>query len=289
MKSNIKKKNNVLLKLLLFIIIIIIAYLSIMEIKNYKDKNDSISANSSIDGVEKKEEFKDLYYYNKENEKRYEDYKEKNPDISVDDVVWMVNANIDNEFYTNTNKIEDVDSDLLLVNKYNKLPDNFVPKDLVKLESGYYVTSNTKTAFEKMQDDAREQGYNIGVTSAYRSINSQKYLYNNYLTEDTQEVVDTYSSRPGYSEHHTGEAIDLIGSSASMEEFEKTKESKWVDENAYKYGFVVRYKKGYEKITGYEYEPWHIRYVGVQIATEMKDKNINTLEEYYEKYIKSKK
>jgi D-alanyl-D-alanine carboxypeptidase len=121
--------------------------------------------------------------------------------------------------------------------------------------------------------------------SAYRSIDGQKYIYNKYLNEDSQENVDTYSSRPGYSEHHTREAIDLRGSFGSIEDFEKTKESKWINENSYKYGFIIRYKKGLEKVTGYKYEPWHIRYVGVEVSTEMKRKNINTLEEYYEKYI----
>lgn len=282
MKFYIKKTS----KILLLIIILIVAYLSIMKIKKYKNNVVSVNSNSYKN---KEGNFKEIYYYNKENEKRYESYKEKNPGISNDDIVWMVNANIDNEFYTNTKQIQSVDSDLLLVNKYNKLPDDYVPKNLVQLDSGHYVTADTKAAFDKIKDDATKKGYRIGVASAYRSISSQKYLYNKYLKEDSQEKVDTYSSRPGYSEHHTGEAIDLIGSFGSIEEFEQTKESKWIEDNAYKYGFIIRYKKGFEKITGYEYEPWHIRYVGVKIATEMKEKNINTLEEYYEKYIKNKK
>lgn len=229
--------------------------------------------------------FDKIYYYNNDNEQRYEEYKSKNTKLTDEDVVWMVNANLDNVFYSNINKISDTNSKLLLVNKYNKLPDDFVPKNLVKSSSGHYLTYDTNEAFERMKNDALKDGYTLGIASAYRSISSQNYLYNNYLNQDNQDVVDTYSARAGYSEHHTGEAIDLIGSFGSIDEFEQTKESKWVEENAYKYGFIIRYKKEYENITGYKYEPWHIRYIGVEASVDMMDKKIDTLEEYYEKYI----
>lgn len=227
-------------------------------------------------------------YYEPDKEKRYKQYKKLHPEFEMDEVIWRVNAGIDKPHYEGYIEIEDTDKEVLLVNKYNKLPDDFEPKNLVQLSSGPLVTHETKVAYEQMVNDAKAEGYSIRGVSAYRSIKYQTEVYNRYLKRDPQEVVDTYSSRPGFSEHHTGRTIDLDNISSSMDDFGNTKESKWIAENAYKYGFIVRYPEGFEDITGYMYEPWHITYVGKEISTAMKDLGIETLEEYWVKYMNHK-
>lgn len=229
-----------------------------------------------------------LYYYEADKEERYLNYSQRYPELSYEDVVWQVNAGVDQPHYTNVVEITDTEQEILLVNKYHKLPLDFEPKELVALSSGPLVTPATKEAYERMVSDAQKEGYTLRGVSAYRSIDYQIEVYNRYLMQDPQEVVDTYSARPGFSEHHTGRTIDLDNVERTMDDFEHTKEAKWVSENAYKYGFIVRYPKGYEHITGYMYEPWHITYVGVSIATEMKEQNIETLEEYWVKYMEQK-
>ena len=97
--------------------------------------------------------------------------------------------------------------------------------------------------------------------------------------------VDTYSARPGHSEHQTGRAIDLCGSFGSLNDFINTPEGPWVNENCYKYGFIIRYQQDIIPLTGYKYEPWHITYVGTEVAQTMHDLNIRCLEEYVVKYI----
>lgn len=115
------------------------------------------------------------------------------------------------------------------------------------------------------------------VCSGFRSYSTQKSLYQKYVKRDGQAVADTYSARPGYSEHQTGFAFDINRASMS---FEGTKEAVWLEQNAYKYGFIMRYPKGKESITGYQYEPWHYRYVGVERAQKLFSSGL-TIEEYY--------
>jgi D-alanyl-D-alanine carboxypeptidase len=118
--------------------------------------------------------------------------------------------------------------------------------------------------------------------SGYRSYAKQEQLYNSYVANDGQAAADTYSARPGFSEHQTGLAVDIgEGGSCDLETcFENTASAKWVAANAYKYGFIVRYMKGKEASTGYQYEPWHLRYLGVSEATSVYNSG-KTLEEYY--------
>lgn len=226
-----------------------------------------------------------IYYYEEENSDRYLAYQELHPNLEIDEIIWQVNADLDKSHYQDANEITDTENEIILVNKHNKLPDDFVPKELVELSSGPLVTPETKEAYEKMVKDASREGYSLRGASAYRSINYQVDVYNRYLRRDPQEIVDTYSARPGFSEHHTGRTIDLDTGYSSMSEFENTKEAQWVAENAYKYGFIVRYPEGKEEITGYMYEPWHITYVGTDISTKMKEFGIDTLEEYWVKYV----
>ena len=129
-----------------------------------------------------------------------------------------------------------------------------------------------------MQADAKALGLNIPLVSGYRSYETQEKLYNKYVKKDGEKKANTYSAKPGESEHQTGLAFDIGSVDRS---FANTIEAKWLAENAYLYGFIIRYPKDKEEITGYNYEPWHLRYVGQELAKYLKKNNL-TLEEYYE-------
>lgn len=169
---------------------------------------------------------------------------------------------------------------VLVVNKTYPLPSDYVPDDLVKIgwddEVGY-VTSETGEAFKKMQADAYEEGLNLYLASGYRSYSLQSNLYNRYVSRDGKEAADKYSARPGYSEHQSGLAFDL---NSIDESFAYTDEGKWVAEHCHEYGFIIRYPADKEDKTGYMYEPWHLRYLGVGLATDIHDTGL-CLEEYF--------
>ncbi len=231
--------------------------------------------------------YNDFYYYEKENEARYEAYQALHTDLTADEVVWRVNAGLDYDFYTNIQPVEDPAAMPVIVNKYYQLAADYVPADLTPLPSGRLATKATCNAYNAMLADAGKEGLRIYDTSAYRSYQKQQNLYNGYLRRDGGNValVDTYSARPGHSEHQTGRAIDLCGSRGSLDAFIHTPEGVWVKDNCYKYGFIVRYQQDIVPLTGYKYEPWHITYVGVDVSTAMHDLGITCLEEYVVKYI----
>lgn len=179
---------------------------------------------------------------------------------------------------------------LMLVNKQRPLGKDFVPGDLVRPQytaanrtaDGQYLTREAADAFNKLAADALAAGHEIVVTTAYRSYNFQSYLYNSYVEKDGQALADTYSAQPGKSEHQTGLAADVSSPSVNYElttAYGDTAEGKWLAENGWKYGFIIRYPLGKENITGYTYEPWHLRYVGQDAAKAIKQANL-TLEEY---------
>ena len=164
-----------------------------------------------------------------------------------------------------------------IINKTYKVDKSFVPKDLVKVGSTQMV-KEAADAFFELQKGAKEENINIFSMTGYRSVSFQTSIYNGYLKNDTKENVDTYSARPGYSEHHSGLAVDVNSLKGS---WGSTEEGIWLNNNAYKYGFIIRYPKDKENLTGYMYEPWHIRYVGKELAEELYNNgNWITLEEY---------
>lgn len=225
-------------------------------------------------------------YYIVKNTNRYIDYSHKNTDLTPKEIITNVNSNIDYEFYTNVKSSDLSKGNLILVNKYNKLDSSYVPENLVYIEEPYSpdggrMTKDAYEAFKKMVDAADEDGLYLFSLSPYRSYDLQNNLYEGYASRDGYDEADTYSARPGSSEHQTGLAVDI---NSVEDDFAYTKEAKWLAENAYKYGFILRYPKGKEYITGYQYEPWHYRYVGTEISKEIYEKNI-TFEEYYAYYI----
>ena len=220
--------------------------------------------------------------YIETNYERYLAYKELHSDYTDDTVITYVNIGLDHDFYTDMEETDMSDGYLIICNKYHKLKDNYVP-DLVSL-SGYGGGQMERVAaehFKEMSNAAKKDGIKVYNVSGYRSFNTQKSLYNNYVNRDGKEKADTYSARAGTSEHQTGLATDINSVSSS---FENTSAFKWLKVNAHKYGFILRYPKGKEFITGYMYEPWHFRYVGEDVAKVIYEKDI-TYEEYYATYI----
>ena len=153
----------------------------------------------------------------------------------------------------------------LIVNKTYSLPSSY----------GTSLTSTTKNAFNKMQAAAKLDGINIYIASGFRSYQTQNRLYNNYVARDGKAKADTYSARPGHSEHQSGLAFDICshdldGQDACINSnFDNTDQAKWLAQNAYKYGFILRYPKGKTNETGYKYESWHFRYVGTDLSTKL--------------------
>ena len=221
----------------------------------------------------------------------YLDYYNTHENIDIHKVVTIINTGIYNNFYTNI-KPADLDKGMFtLVNKYNYLDYNYEPTDLVKVDNAY-TDNNTSVVsvaydnFINLVNAAKSNNLTIRATTCYRSYNLQKALYDKYVSTDGIELADTYSARPGFSEHQLGYSIDLTnGESVPFEEFQNTKEYSWLKDNAYKYGFILRYPKYKEYITGYIFEPWHIRYVGYDIAKYIYENDI-TYEEYYAYFIR---
>ncbi|CJF86074.1 carboxypeptidase [Streptococcus pneumoniae] len=180
----------------------------------------------------------------------------------------------------------------VVVNKQNKLPENYVPKDLVYTTIPF--TFKEQTEKKKMRSEAaaaiaqlfagaKKQGVTLLGVSAYRSHATQSALFSSYVQRDGYDKAATYSALPGTSEHETGLGIDVTkgdGTCAAQDCFGGTKEATWLDAHAAEYGFIIRYPKGKDAVTGYKYEPWHLRYVGKPVAQAIKSKGI-TLEEYY--------
>ena len=205
--------------------------------------------------------------------------------ISTIIILIKTTSLFNNRFYKNIKKIKNPENILVLVNKNNKLNENYIPNDLKKISLEYstedkYLREEAKLAFEKLSKDAKKKNYTIIAASAYRSFNYQEKLYNYYIETKGIEYADLCSARPGHSEHQTGLAVDVMGSNHDYDNFEESIEFNWMKNNSHKYGFILRYPKGKEKITGFKYEPWHYRYVGTKVATIIYENNI-TLEEYY--------
>lgn len=251
--------------------------ISNIDVKEYflKEKYDNVT--SYINGL----------YFIPKNIDRYVNYYNKNKNMSYDNVILNVNMNLDYEFYTNINTLHDYLDVTTLVNKYNKLPDNYEIDDLVTLDEEYSSRGEKirEIAYKDLKvmfDKAREDGINLNVISGYRTSEKQNTLFNNSVKKNGIEHALMYSAKMGHSEHQLGLAIDI---NTTQESFKNTNEYKWLKNNSYKYGFIERYKENKENITGFAYEPWHYRYIGIDNATKVFTENI-TYEEYVIKFLK---
>lgn len=228
-------------------------------------------------------------YYLEKNLDRYLTYLKDNPEVSVKDAVSLVNVNRDRDFYEDIQETDTSKGDLMLVNKYYKLTKDFKLDDIVPISNQFAYEGNEirKHVYERyrsMWNAAKEEGLLLIVNSSYRDYETQDAVWKDYAEANGEEWADNKAARAGSSEHETGLALDIVTNNVIMNEFENTEEFKWLQDNAYKYGFILRYPKGKKNITGYEYESWHYRYVGEEVAKEIHDLDI-TFDEYYAYYL----
>ena len=226
-------------------------------------------------------------YYIEKNLEKYLTYKEKYPNTSYDDVIAIINVKANTDWYSTISDSDLTKENLILVNKFHSLSSEYEIEDLTEMNvayaySGKSIKSEVYSAFKSLSNAAKKQGLTIIATNTYRSYSAQEKTYNTIKSSNGREYADNYAARPGHSEHQTGLAIDVNTISDS---FAYTNEYKWLKENAYKYGYILRYPKEYTNLTGYKFEPWHYRYVGVDIASYIHNHNI-TYDEYYEYFIK---
>ena len=202
---------------------------------------------------------------------------------------------LESSFYENVITVSNGDSKLVLVNKNYALDSSYAPSDLVLpnvLALGHeqnktiYLREEASQHLEQLFSAAeQEAGLIFLARSGYRSYETQVSLYQRYVDQNGQEAADRFSARAGHSEHQTGLAIDVTADSVNGQlttEFGKTAEGIWLKDNAHRFGYIIRYLEGRESETGYQYEPWHIRYVGVEAATEIYQNNW-ILEQYLKK------
>ncbi|MFO1444757.1 M15 family metallopeptidase [Bacillus sp. Bva_UNVM-123] len=191
------------------------------------------------------------------------------------------------------NYIQNPTNIMVLVNKQYSLPDGYAPEDLVRPNVPFsfgdqdieksYMRKEAADSLELLFAEGKKVGINLFAVSGYRSYERQVAVFNAEVSKYGEEKAIQAVAFPGSSEHQTGLAMDLSSQSASFElseQFGETAEGKWIADNAHRFGFILRYPKGKENITGYKYEPWHFRYVGKKAAEVIFEKKL-TLEEYF--------
>ncbi|KRE71608.1 M15 family metallopeptidase [Arthrobacter sp. Soil762] len=181
--------------------------------------------------------------------------------------------------------IDSASSLQVVVNKHRALnPVSYVPATLVRVQ-GERLRAEAADAYKQLAKAAKADGVNIMPISGYRSFSQQASLYDSYVRQYGQTTADTLAARPGHSEHQTGLAMDIgnaSGTCALQACFASTPAGQWAAEHGPEHGFIIRYPAGAEDITGYTYEPWHLRYVGKALALDMQTRQMATLEQYFE-------
>ena len=246
--------------------------------------DESVTEFTKRDKVHYLEEYYIYDFAKIENYDRYVAYSDEYGTNSDDSIVF-VNLDYDKEPYTDAKLVDKFSIDML-VNKHRQLNENFVPSDLTDVDSKYTNgESDLKSsrlalnAFIEMFNAASNEGYEIYINSAYRSYQDQQDLVDLYTRDYGQSYVDKYVAYVGYSEHQTGLSFDVGSKSSRL--FINSKEYQWMLDNAYKYGFILRYDKRYENYTLFRSEAWHFRYVGKEIAKYIYEHNNMPFEEYY--------
>ena len=277
-KYKLKKKvKNNLIKVFIIVVLLIVGIILIKDYKykqtyeykllnlNYsKEEIKVLLDNLNSDKINElltKEYNKDIVniinekYYLSKNLDRYLNYLSANPTLSYSDVVSLVNVNRDNEFYENTTLTDLTNYNEMLVNKYHFLEKNFEGKDIVNVSSTYGYANNKLNkeayeAFKQLANDAKKEGHTIVILSSYRTYDYQEKLWN-------RDKNDSFKDTESYT---------------------------WMVNNAHKYGYILRYPENKENITGYSYEAWHYRYLGIDLATKVYNEGI-TYDEYYAYYM----
>ncbi len=217
---------------------------------------------------------------------RYNDYGKKH-DLDLQTLVTHVNINLDKDWYSVIEETPNQREYYAIVNKFYKLSENYEPSDLVYIDGTRQMRKEAAEEYKKLQKDANEAGLKIEPRSGYRSYKTQVSTYNYWVSTNGKSVADASSARAGHSEHQTGLVMDVINRAHKEATGENVSEADaaWLRENSHKYGFIVRFPKGKTNITGYIHEPWHLRYLGKDLATKVYESKL-TYDEYYDLYIK---
>lgn len=228
----------------------------------------------------------DISNFNVDNISRYESYSKDN-DYDINTVVTYVNIYLDYEFYEEVVEATDPSSFSVLVNKYHSIGD-YEPENLVGIEgfSNYLMVEEAAEHFELLMEAASIDGFTFEPNSTYRSYSYQYSLFNYYCSIDGAAIAATYSAMAGHSEHQTGLAVDIYNPTYYYSTGVRLNDEDyaWILENSYKYGYIVRYPVDSIDITGYIEEPWHLRYLGVELATSVAESGL-TYDEYYDLYL----
>lgn len=308
-----KKKKNKNLILFILSVILVLSVTMIIKYKNSlnsntnnnidnKENNSNSNKDNNTDKDTNKENnnpFSTLSYYKEELLDRYKSYYKEHESFSIEQVVTFVNIGLDKEFYSEYKDANMNKGILVLMNKYNKLRDDYEPDDLEEIDSKYFIYGNTlvrklrkeaKEAFENLSKASIENGTPVYGQSAYRPYEMQSGLYESAVYEYGKERADIDTARPGFSEHQTGLAIDVSSTKGgNMLYFDDTASFTWMKDNAYKYGFILRYRDDKTDITGFMYESWHYRYVGLEVAKDIHDNYPDlTYDEYYTRFLSEK-
>ena len=317
MKKRLKLKKKVRNIFIIFVLLIVLIIVGINKYKEYKYKQTNeyklISVGYTLEEskfiIDKLNSDNELYFINntknnflinllkekyflEKNLYEYIEYKDNNKKKDLYDVVAIVNVGANNEWYDNK-FIKETDiskGNLMLVNKFNYLNEDYEPENITNIDlsysySGNKVSKETNDAYKEMASSAKKEGIVLLANSTYRTYKRQDDIYKDFYYSKGISYADSYAARPGYSEHQTGLALDIFTNGKSTtSDFEESDAFIWLQNNAHKYGFILRYPKDKEYLTGYNYESWHYRYVGVNIATKIYNEKI-TFDEYYAFYI----
>lgn len=248
--------------------------------------DDDVSEFAKRDKIKYLEEFYSLSYAKLKYYDRYVKYSSETGE-DEETTVLFVNLSMDTDDYVNPVKTSAFSIDML-VNKHYKLDEDFVPDDLVEFDQEYCndeVQEGNReavVAFKNMYEAAKKEGLGLVINSSYRSYQDQENICNTFKDLYGEGYVTKYVALPGFSEHQTGLAFDIGSTSSKV--FAESKEYEWMKENAYKYGFILRFTKSNAYITGFRSEPWHYRYVGKKIAKYIYENDIS-FEEYYAEFL----
>lgn len=315
-KTKLKLKKKFKKRLIIFVFILIASIVGIKSYKTYKyhqtyeyklleknytkeetnlllEKLDKTKIEELLT-TEKNEKLINILkqkYFLIKNLDKYLEYSDKNSDLDLQEVVALVNVHRDKDYYDDMEETDTSLGNIMLVNKYNALSKDYEVENLTNISKTYSYGDNKKLnkeaydAFIDLAEDAKKEGYTILIVSSYRSYKDQEDVWKDYKASFGTRKADAYAARAGSSEHETGLAIDVADYYDENDKFEDTDSFKWMQANAHKYGYILRYPKGKENITGYSYEAWHYRYVGIETATKVYNEGI-TYDEYYEYYLK---
>ena len=228
-------------------------------------------------------------YFLEKNFNEYLEYQKSHKSTSYENIIAIVNVKAHNGWYGVTYITDTSKDKLMLVNKFYKLDENFERNDIedIPLTVAYSGQKASKVVIEqylKMREDIQnELNVHLMVNSSYRPYKDQEEIYNSFKLRG-QSYADSYAARPGFSEHQTGLALDIFSPGTTTDMFHTTNAYAWLQNHAHEYGFILRYPENKEYLTGYKPESWHYRYVGIDMASKIKNEGI-TFDEYYAFYL----